>query len=581
MRRFKTLLAFALAGWALQSGAFAQTIYPIHRATLLSGQRFDLKVEFDRIVDPAKLSVTINGVDHTDFFQRSAQLIEKEEGAEGSAVRLQDLSIAQPGKYVVEATDGNSRSSVTWEVYGTPAVRQAKNVILFVADGLSPAHRTAARVMSKGISEGKYNGRLAMDSLPYTAMVGTSGVDSIITDSANSASAYNTGHKSSVNALGVYADRSPDNFDDPKVETLAELVKRRLNMAVGVVSDAEIQDATPAAVVAHTRRRAEKAAITEMFYNLAPEVILGGGSAYFLPQATPGSKRKDEQNFFRLFQQEKNYSIVTDRNALNRQSEDPYTRRLLGLFHPGNLDGVLDREFYNNDQKYPNQPDLTEMTAAAIRVLDRHEDGFFLMVEAAMVDKFSHPLDWERSVMDTIMFDKAVALAKQYAAVHGDTLVLVTGDHTHGLNIVGTVDDNKPGDLRDQIGVYAEAGYPNYVDANGDGYPDDLNVSRRLAVLFSNFPDHYETLRPKQDGTFDPAVRKGKVYVANEKYKDEPGAIYREGILPRNSGSGVHTADDMILGAMGPGAERVHGFMDNTEIFRVMAEALALGTHGN
>jgi alkaline phosphatase len=580
MKLTKPLLASLGAGLLMQSAAMAQTVYPIHRASILSGQMFDFKVEFSGVVDPAKLSVQINGVDHAEFFGQGATLTLREDGVDASAVRLNNVRIMQPGKYVVTATDGQGTASVTWEVYGTPSVRQAKNVILFVADGLSPAHRTAARVMSKGITEGKYHGELAMDSMPHMAMVGTSGVDSIITDSANSAHAYTTGHKSSVNALGVYADRTPDTFDDPKVETIAELVKRRLNMAVGVVSDAEIQDATPASVVAHTRRRAEKAAITGMFFNTQPEVILGGGSAYFLPQSTPGSKRKDEQNFFRKFQQEANYAIVTERDALMAKVEDPATRKVLGMFSTGNMDGVLDREFYNNDVKFPNQPDLIEMTEAAIKVLDRHEDGFFLMVEAAMVDKYSHPLDWERAVMDTIMFDKAVAVAKQYAAMNGDTLVLVTGDHTHGLSIIGTVDDSKPGDLRDQIGVYADAGYPNYVDGDGDGYPDDLNVSKRLAVVFSNFPDHYETLRPKQDGTFSPAVRKDKVYVANEKYKNEPGAIYREGILPRSSGSGVHTADDMILSAMGPGAEQVRGFMDNTEIFRVMAEALSLGVSG-
>jgi alkaline phosphatase len=92
--------------------------------------------------------------------------------------------------------------TVTWEVYGT-GPRKARNVILFIGDGMSLAHRTAARIMSKGIAEGKYQGRLAMDSLPRMALIGTAGVDSIITDSANSASAYTTGHKSSVNALGV------------------------------------------------------------------------------------------------------------------------------------------------------------------------------------------------------------------------------------------------------------------------------------------------------------------------------------------------------------------------------------------
>lgn len=130
-----------------------------------------------------------------------------------------DAVLEKPGYYRVKATDGEAATQVvTWEVYDTPGERQARNVILFIGDGLSIAHRTAARILAKDIAEGKYDGDLAMD-MRNMALVGTSGVDSVITDSANSASAYATGHKSSVNAMGVYADRTPDTLDDPKVET--------------------------------------------------------------------------------------------------------------------------------------------------------------------------------------------------------------------------------------------------------------------------------------------------------------------------------------------------------------------------
>lgn len=130
--------------------------------------------------------------------------------------------------------------------------------------------------MSKGVTNGMYNGKLSMDTLPYTAMLGTCSVDSIAADSANTASAYMTGHKSSVNALGVYADRTPDSLDDPKQETIAELLRRTTGKSIGVVSDAEIEDATPASVVGHTRRRADKAEIVDMFYSVKPDVIIGG-----------------------------------------------------------------------------------------------------------------------------------------------------------------------------------------------------------------------------------------------------------------------------------------------------------------
>ena len=255
--------------------------------------------------------------------------------------------------------------------------------------------------------------------------------------------------------------------------------------------------------------------------------------------------------------------------------------RLLGLFHPENMDGALDRRILHGTTvaKYPHQPDLVDMTRGAIEVLSRHQNGFLLMVEAGIIDKYLHPLDWERSVYDTIMLDNAVRLAKDFAAKNNDTLVLVTPDHTHGVSLIGTVDDDKPGpEMRDKVGVYEKAGYPNYPAPDADGYPAKVDVSRRLAIFFADFPDYYETFRPKLDKTFNPAVQnEKKEYVANEEYKDVPGAVLRVGNLPHSASDGVHSADDAVLTAIGPGSEMVHGFMDNTEVFQVMVSALGLG----
>jgi len=578
--KIRMLLPVIMVMAMFASTTQALEIYPIHRAKMPVGVKFDFKVEFDTVLPKDKVTITVNDRPYADILG-DGQYVEEEQDAAASALIVRGTSFNKAGTYRVTASDGSASKSVTWTVVASEGKRSAKNVILFIADGLSIAHRTAARVMSKGISEGKYWAPLAIDDMPHMALIGTSGVDSLITDSANAASAYNTGHKSSVNALGVYADRTKSSLDDPRQETLAELAKRKRNMAVGVVSDAELQDATPAAVFAHTRRRADKAEITEMLFNVKPEVILGGGSAYFLPQSTPGSKRKDDKNFIRQFQ-EAGYSLVTTSDEMIAAGKKADTRRLLGLFHPGNMDGALDRKVLKPSyvKKFPNQPDLVDMTKAALEVLSRDPNGFYLMVEAALIDKFSHPLDWERTVYDTIMFDQAVAVAKEFARQNGETLVIATGDHTHGLSIIGTVDDNKPGsDMREKIGVYADAGYPNYEDRDGDGYPDRVDVSKRLAVFFSNFPDHYETFRPKLEQTFVPAVmNEKKQYVANEAYKNVPGAMLRSGILPRNTDTGVHSADDMTLTAMGPGSERFRGFMDNTEVFHVMVQALGLAS---
>ena len=387
-----------------------------------------------------------------------------------------------------------------------------------------------------------------------------------------------TGHKSSVNALGVYADRTKASQDDPKQETIAELIRRKTKMAVGVVSDAEIEDATPASVVSHTRKRSDKADIVGMFYNVKPEVILGGGSAYFLPKSTAGSKRKDDINYIEKFTQA-GYTLVTDRTSMVEKAAG--SDRLLGLFHTGNLDGWVDRHQWkgNTVKKFPDQPDLTDSFAAAIKVLEKNEEGFFLMLEAGLVDKYSHPLDWARSVGDTIAFDKVVEAAQKYCDEHPDTLLIVTGDHTHSISVAGTVDDNKPGnDWREKVGVYANAGYPNYEDKDKDGFPDDFAPSKRLAVFFGAHPDYYETYRSFPDATFNPAVQNEKgQYVANAQYKDVPSAHFVEGNLPRSESQGVHTVDDLVVTARGPNADQIRGFMNSTEIFRVMAEALALG----
>jgi alkaline phosphatase len=569
------LLAVSL--FALAAGARAGAIYPIDRAAILAGSRFDFKVEFDASSSPSDVKISVNGADYAQALGGKPAFVERENGKDGSGVTLRNVSLARPGRYAVEATDGKQVLRATWDVFGT-GPRRAKNVILFIGDGMTMANRTAARILSKGIREGKYYGELSFDDMPHMALIGTSGVDSIVTDSANSMSAYTTGHKSSVNALGVYAARNASNFEHPKVETIAELIKRKTKMAVGVVSDAEVQDATPAGVVAHTRRRSDKAEITEMFFLSRVDVLMGGGSAYFLPQGAPGSKRKDANNFVEMFKRD-GYAYATTDTAMREAASEAGTRKLLGLFHPENMDGALDRHVLKQGTvaKFPAQPDVADMTRAAIQVLSRSKDGFFLMVEAALIDKFNHPLDWERAVYDTIMLSNAVQVAKDFAGKRNDTLIIVTPDHTHGLAIVGTVDDAKPGaDMREKVGTYAEAGYPNYPAPDKEGYPPSVDVSRRLAVFFADFPDYYETYRPKLDGPFEPAVKDatGKQYVANEKYKD--GAQLRGGNLPRSSEVGVHSADDAVLTAMGPGSERFRGFMDNTEVFRAMADALGL-----
>jgi alkaline phosphatase len=157
-----------------------------------------------------------------------------------------------------------------------------------------------------------------------------------------------------------------------------------------------------------------------------------------------------------------------------------------------------------------------------------------------------------------------------------DTLIIVVADHAHPVSIIGSYDDARPGErLRDKMGIYADAKFPNYPKADEKGYPPSVDVSRRLAFVFGAFPDHCTTGKPFLGGPFKPAEEKDNKAVVNEVFCT-PNATRMEGNLPFAAPQGVHAADDVVLTAMGPGAELFRGRIDNTRVFRVMADALGL-----
>jgi alkaline phosphatase len=376
--------------------------------------------------------------------------------------------------------------------------------------------------------------------------------------------------------MGVYCSRSKSNLDHPKVETISEFVKRTRGMSVGVVTNTEIEDATPAAMVTHNRLRADYNNIVKDFFAVQPDVIMGGGTLNFLPKSAQGSKRIDEDDYIGKFK-DAGYAYVTTNTEMTAAKG---ANKLLGLFNPVNIDGALDRFFLKKGSvsKFPDQPDLTDQVRASLDVLSKNDKGFVLMVESGRIDKYSHSLDWERAVYDTIMLDNAVKVAKDFAANRNDTLIVVVADHAHGVSIVGTYDDERSGDMRSRLGVYNLSRFPNYPAPNADGYPDKVDVSRRLAFVFSAYPDTCDNSRPYMDGENVPAIEgatKGS-YVANEKNCALPGAVRRMGNLPFNMNSGVHAADDVVLTAMGPGAEQFRGRIENTRVFRYIATALGL-----
>ena len=218
----RTVLA-AAAGIAITmaaSAGSAQTVYPIDRADILSGARFDFKVEFAGLADPSKISITLNGQDYAQVFGKAASFVEREAGKDQSALSLRDVVLTQPGTYKVRVTDGVQTRELNWNVYDTPP-RKAKNVILFIGDGMHSRIAWPARVLAKGSWKRRRSAachRRHGADRPLVRQAATS----IITDSANSATlmrpATNGGQ-----CHEVYADRTPDPLDDCEVETITSL----------------------------------------------------------------------------------------------------------------------------------------------------------------------------------------------------------------------------------------------------------------------------------------------------------------------------------------------------------------------
>ena len=547
-------------------------VLPIDNAKFVQGQIFDFAVEIKN--GSSDMNVTVNGKEASKFFGKDS--VRKMEG-NTAVYRIDDVSFPKAGNITIEVKDGANERSASYTVTNEKSKKRAKNVILFVGDGMSLQARQIARILSKGITEGRYNDLLNMEKMDNLAVVTTSGYDAIVTDSANSASAYATGHKSVVNAMGVYENCTKDPFDDPKVENIIELVKRTRGMATGIVSTSNITDATPAAMVSHTRRRAEQNFIAQNMLEdyHRPDVILGGGSRHFIPMDVPGSKRKDNVDVIKSFE-ELGYSFSGTKTELENTPES--ADKLLGLYQLDNMNVYIDRAVIKNPKVlkgFTDQPGLVEMTEKAIDTLSKNDNGFFLMVEGACVDKQLHVLDWQRAAYDNIELDKAVGVAQKFAAQNDDTLIVVVADHAHGASITGTYHelDGKTG--REAVRTYADSKWPTFEDADGDGFPDNPDPAVTLAVQFANHPDCNIDYRFKDVPTPPAIMGKDGKAIANPLTKGE----FYAGNIPAKADQEVHAADDVILTAQGPGADYFKGTMDNTEVFFGIVRAL--GIDGN
>jgi alkaline phosphatase len=330
---------------------------------------------------------------------------------------------------------------------------------------------------------------------------------------------YVTGNKSVNNQEGVFPDNTPDAFDNPRIEYLSEFLHRKQNKALGIVTTADVEDATPAANAVHTANRNAGTGVVDQFLDESSHsglaVLMGGGRRWFLPSGQFGSSRSAStdyvlpadvvaaygvpagaidpgRNLIADFQAA-GFRYASAKAELDTIPED--TTRLLGLFGYGNMNVAYDKIAGRrgdpdvvNAYHAPDQPMLDEMTEAALRVLGNNADGFVVMVEGAHIDKQSHLMDAERATWETIEFDRAIAAGLDFARTQGDTLVIVTADHEcSGFSIIGAstkttaelevmasdaalVNPTDHPARQAAVGVYEAAGFPTY-PIGLDGYP--------------------------------------------------------------------------------------------------------------
>jgi len=318
---------------------------------------------------------------------------------------------------------------------GAPERRVPRNVIFMVGDGMAAAHREAARLHLKGLG-----GQLEMDRLPVSGQLTTSPDDpeDTVTDSAAGASAWATGVATYNGAISV----DPEGNPLPVLGAQAKRAGKR----TGLVTTAQVTDATPAAFYSTSTDRAAQDDIARQYLEVSrPDVILGGGEDWWLPAGTPGAfpdqPAEDPTEGSRgtqgdLIAQARGagYTYVTSRAQLLAA---PERARLLGLF--SNQEMFQQRAEGEGDV-YAPVVDLATMTRTALDHLDDSRAGFFLLVEEEGIDEFAHNNNGARVLQTMAALDRTVALVRAYVAAHPDTLLVVVGDHECGGLTVEDVD---------------------------------------------------------------------------------------------------------------------------------------------
>lgn len=466
---------------------------------------------------------------------------------------------------------------------------RAKNLILFVGDGMSLPTVAAARIL-----EGQRQGQpgeehqLSFEEFPNTALSKTYNTDSQTPDSAGTMTAMMSGVKTRIGVLGIGQQAE---FGDcassrgAEVVTALELAETA-GLSTGIVTTTGITHATPAGAYSHTPSRnwesdrdlpAEAVQhgchdIARQFAEFALgngiEVALGGGRSNFLAAGAadpeyaefPGN-RLDGRNLIDEWQQR----YPDGRFVWNQRQlaalDLSRTPRLLGMFEPDHMNFEHDR-----GKDRAGEPSLAEMTRAAIAVLRQNPKGFFLMVEGGKIDHAHHAGNAYRALSDTIALSDAVRAATE-ATSADDTLILVTADHSHTLNFVGYPqrgnpilgkvvsargEDRKPDLAADALGLpYTTLSY-----ANGPGYSGATDQQAEGPKRFPHQVSGAQAAHGRPD--------------LREVNTEDPDYLQES---PMPTGSETHGGDDVGVWASGPGSAAVRGSIEQNVIFHLLVQA--------
>jgi len=427
------------------------------------------------------------------------------------------------------------------------AVQQPKNIIIMFADGASSTQWDFGRYSSKVLRNQPFVTTDVVFKEGSLGLLSTHPSDAYVVDSAAAGSAMSTGHKVNNAAVAV----TPDGKE---VSTVMEVAKAK-GKRIGLVTTATVYDATPAAFSLHALSRRDSQGLVDQYLALEPDVLMGGGSDYFLPAGTSGGKRKDGKDIIAAFRA-KGYQIARNTAELKAATGT----RLLGLFAEEDMDFELDR--------YPaREPTTAEMAAAALRVLSRNSpNGFVLLVENENTDTAGHANDAASLMHALWAFDDAVRVALEFQRRTPGTLVIITGDHETG-GFSPTYAQKDLSSLSSKNRFYTgdeQLRMLGRITMSLNQVKEELGKKPSGQVLDKLLAEHFPGFR------LDPDLRE---LILNQKTLERNFTYLPQNLLglmvARQTGyywgTSGHTPEPAVVGATGPGEELFRGYQDNTD----------------